>query len=61
MEDKNYKKFHFVLLFGKTNEKIFEKAIYPILGLFFPNLGKNELSTSCKKLENYGANSKKGF
>ena len=61
MEDKNYKKFHFALLFGKTNEKIFKKAIYPILGLLFPNLGKNELSTSCKKSENYGANSMKDF
>ena len=28
---------------------------------FFPNLGKNEFSTSCQKSENYGANSEKDF
>ena len=42
-------------------KKFFKKQNTLFWDSFFPNLGKNELSTSSKKSENYGANSEKDF
>ena len=41
----------------KQMEKKLKKRNTLFWGSFFPNLGKNKFSTSCKKSEKYGANS----
>ena len=40
MEDKNYKKFHFALLFGKTKWKNFQKSNIPYFGALFSKSGQ---------------------